>query len=251
MLIIVESFGLIVDSSKRKVFQKSISSVFEKYYWKTNWGNIPFSGSTTNAELRELLNCFGDYRFFNRPNNAKKFQSIFQIKKKQGYHISAIHSFTGNMFERSTWWKNIGADDVYFKEDLQNSSNFKIDLNFDTPFISVNDEDAFDFIQEKARIGGKHFTYILTENSHLPFKSIVKIPTLDNLFNIDKEAVLSEEAKNQNKRITSFLIYIAKNLDSCKFQKILIVGDHIPPFFKKNDRSFYCNDHVPYLILTK
>jgi hypothetical protein len=251
MLIIVESFGLINDSLKREAFQKDISAVFEDKNWKTIWGKTEFTGSTTRSELRELLNCVGDYRYFINADHATNFNSIFHVKKKQGYNTIAIHSYKANMFERSIWWNNIGADQVYFSEDMQLVTNFQIKLNNESPFTSVNDEDAFRFIQSKTSVKGKQFVYFLTENSHLPFKGKIDSPISSKFFIIEKEQFLSEEAKSQNKRITNFLNYVAKNLDICKFQKILIVGDHMPPFLNKVDREFYSNKFVPYLIVKR
>ncbi len=251
MLMIIESFGLINDSLKRKEFQKDISTVFESKNWKASWGKTPFKGGTTHAELRELLNCVGDYRYFIKPQQAKNFKSIFQIKNQQGYHNLAIHSYKANMFERGSWWKNIGVNEVFFSEDVQSASNFQSKLNYESPFISVNDEDAFNFIQSKTATTGKQFVYFLTENAHLPFKGKLNKPMFSKFFDIDKEANLSQEAKNQSKRITNFLAYVAKHLDANKFQKLLIVGDHMPPFVKKNDRAFYNDQFVPYCIITR
>jgi hypothetical protein len=251
MLIIVESFGLINDSLKREMFQKDISYVFKSNNWNISWGKTPFNGSTTHAELRELLNYSGDFRYFLKPQHANNFNSIFQIKKKQDYNTISIHSYKANMFERAIWWKNIGADHVFFSEDVQFESNFQSKLNYESPFISVNDEDAFDFVHSKISPKGKYFVYFLTENAHLPFKGKPNTPGASNLFQIDKESNLSGEAKNQSKRITNFLVYVATHLDSNKFQKLLIVGDHMPPFLDKNDRSFYSDKFVPYCIITR
>ena len=251
LLIIVESMGLIEDTIKRMLFQRSVSYIFQQYKWETNWGKTHFTGGTTSAELRELLNCVGNYNYFINSKNAKNFNSIFQIKKQQGYHINAIHSFKGDMFQRYIWWKNIGIDNVYFRENIQSFYNYKLNLNYNTNFISVNDEDAFNFIQASTSNEGKQFSYLLTENSHLPFMSNIDKPIFAHLFDIDNEIYLSEEAKNQHKRIYNFLFYVASHLDSNKFQSILIVGDHMPPFVKKNDRKFYNTQFVPYCIVTK
>jgi hypothetical protein len=250
MLIIVESFGLINDTIKRTVFQKCISTVFEKNNWKTSWGKTKFTGSTTRSELRELLNCVGDYRYFINSKNSLSVKSIFQIKKHRGYLTNAIHSFKPSMFERGIWWKNIGVDKVYFSGDVQ-FNNKKIKLNYDSPFISVNDEDSFDFLQNKTSNTSKQFSYLLTENSHLPFKGNPVSPIFTNFFDIDQEINLSTEAKNQSKRISNFLVYVARHLDSNKFQKLIIVGDHMPPFLIKGDRAFYSDQFVPYCIVTK
>jgi hypothetical protein len=251
MLLIVESFGWINDSLKREEFQKDISEIFENKKWKISWGKTLFTGGTTRAELRELLNCAGDYRYFIKPEQAKNFKSIFQIKKKQGYYTNAIHSYKGNMFERAIWWKNIGADQVFFFEEVLIASDYKSKLNYESPFISVYDEDAFDFIQTKTSTKGKQFVYFLTENAHLPFKGKLNKRNFSKTFDVDIEANLSEEAKNQQKRISNFLEHVAIHLDPNKFEKLLIVGDHMPPFLNKNDRAFYSDKFVPYCVVTK
>ena len=35
------------------------------------------------------------------------------------------------------------------------------------------------------------------------------------------------------------------------WNKILIVGDHTPPFLIKKDRNFYVDGKAPYLLITK
>jgi hypothetical protein len=251
LLIIVESMGLIDDTIKRKTYQQSISEIFHQKHWKTSWGKTQFKGSTTSAELRELLNCTGGYQNFINPKSTNNIYSIFRIKNKQGFHTNAIHSYKGDMFQRNQWWKNIGIEDVYFRENIQALYNYKLKLYRGTSFISLNDEDAFNFIQAKATKQGKQFSYLLTVNSHLPFMLNVEKPISSYLFDIDNEMNLSVEAKNQHKKISNFLIHIASHLDSSKFQSILIVGDHMPPFVKKDDRSFYNNQYVPFCIVTK
>ena len=248
MLIMIESFGQIQDSIKRGRYQQSISSIFKQNNWNTLWGESYFNGSTTNGELRELLNCNGDYRFFNSINNQNKINSIFDIKKNQGYQIKAIHSYKGGMFERNLWWKNIGIDSAFFLEDFIKNNLY---LNYENSFTSLFDEEAFDAIQNKIKIGDKQFTYFLTVNSHLPFLGNPKIPIISKLFNIDSEINISEEAKNQNKRISNLLEHIAKNLNGHKIDKILIIGDHAPPFIDKSDKAFYSNKLVPYLLVYK
>jgi hypothetical protein len=135
--------------------------------------------------------------------------------------------------------------------DLQIAYNFQTKLSYESPFISLVDEDAFNYIQDKIPVKGKHFVYFLTENSHLPFKGIPSKPSASHFFDIDKETNLSEEAKNQSKRISELLIHVATHLDHDKFQKLLIVGDHMPPFVNKNDRLFYSDKFVPYCIISR
>lgn len=82
LLIIAESMGLIDDTLKRKAYEQSITDVFNQTNWKTSWGKVQFTGSTTTAELRELLNCSGSYQYLINSKLTNNFNSIFRIKKK-------------------------------------------------------------------------------------------------------------------------------------------------------------------------
>ena len=249
MIIIVESFGFINDPLIRKEFENKISQIFESNNWQCRWGKARFSGGTTRAELRELFNSEGDYRYLLDPKHAGNRNSLIKIKKNQGYNTSAIHSFKGNMFERQLWWKNVGIENIYFSEDVQKELNFKKKLNYDTPFISANDEDAFDYIQNKVSKDKKVFLYFLTENGHLPFKGFTKETIVNENVYLKKMGSMSEEGKNQHKRIWGFLKYVAKKLNQNKIQKVVIIGDHMPPFVNKIDRAYYNDKYVPFVAL--
>ena len=250
LLIIVESFGLIRDSSIRQTFFNTVLSEFQKNGWKGSLGNTPFKGSTTAAEMRELLSLSGDYRFFLNQTKKSRYTSIFNVKLAQGYETIGIHAYTGKMFERNLWWRAIGMKSSYFMEDVLLENRYTLQLNYDTPFTSCQDEDAFDFLQSKVVGKQKVFGYLLSENSHLPYAGHFKDATTSSAFirNFDG---LTDEGRGQLSRIYSFLSYIAQNLDSSKWSEVLIVGDHMPPFLNKTDRDFYSDQKVPYLRIEK
>jgi phosphoglycerol transferase MdoB-like AlkP superfamily enzyme len=250
LLIVVESFGLIRDSSIRHTFFSTVLSEFQKNGWKGSVGNTPFKGSTTAAEMRELLSLSGDYRFFLNQDKTTAYTSIFDVKLAQGYETIGVHSYTGKMFERDLWWKNIGIRSSYFMEDIIRENRYNLQLNYGTPFTSCQDEDAFDFLQSKVVGKQKVFGYLLSVNSHLPYAGHFKDATASSAFirNFDG---LTDEGRNQLIQIRSFLSYIAQNLDLGKWSEVLIVGDHMPPFLNKTDRDFYSAEKVPYLRIEK
>ncbi len=247
MLILVESFGLLKNRDDQQIIENSISKIFEKNNWKINWGKTPFEGSTTRAEIRELLNSNGDYRYLIRNNDIN---SIFNIKHAQGYYTYAAHSYNGTMFERNIWWKNIGIKEPLFSESFQQKNAYKLKLNTESPFISIQDETTFDFLQNESKKNTKNFAYLLTVNSHIPFN-------ISDLKNKGRIKLLSNNFENLTElngqliRIINFLSHVANNLDSTKFNKVLIVGDHMPPFNSKASRSLYDSKNVPYCIIYK
>jgi hypothetical protein len=109
LLVIMESWGLPNDTAFQLLFQKIISSRAIQHQFKPYWGHTKFSGSTTAAEMRELVNAKGSYKyFFNLKSAESSFPSVFDKKKSEGYETYGFHSFTGKMFARGKWWYNIG-----------------------------------------------------------------------------------------------------------------------------------------------
>lgn len=211
-------------------------------------GQTKFAGSTVNAELMQLLNSVGDYRYLLNPDSARKLHSIFDLKKKQGYSTSAIHSFSGKMFQRNIWWKNIGIESVFFLDEVVHKEKLtSSQMNYSTPFPSLNDEDAFLFIscvQDKK----KKFSYFLTVNTHLPNRARV---SNENLFIDWSDLQMSDDVQNQLNRIVELITFFAKEGEKENWSKIFIVGDHMPPFSKEGDRNFYSKKEVPHLTLSR
>lgn len=247
MLILVESFGLLKNKDDQQMIENNISEIFEKNGWKIKWGKTRFEGSTTRAEIRELLNSNGDYRYMIRNNDIN---SIFNIKDAQGYYSYAAHSYNGTMFERNIWWKNIGIKEPLFSENFQQKNAYKLKLNTESPFISIQDENTFDFLQNESKKNSKNFAYLLTVNTHIPF-NISALNNKSNLKLLSNNFKDLTELNGQLVRIINFLSHVSNNLDSNKFNKVLIVGDHMPPFNSKASRSQYDSKNVPYCIIYK
>lgn len=257
LLILVESWGLPARYDHRQSIQDAILNVASKSGWNAEFGSTEFEGSTTSAELRELLNLSGNFRYFLNPDSAARVESIFTIKKKQGFSTMAAHSFSGRMFWRVGWWRNIGIDSAFFLEDIVKRKKLKSrSLNYATPFVSVNDEDTYSFISSiSAPNGQKKFVYFLTENSHLPFHEPRQAETETRRFDTTDAQILSftdalsTEGIDQLKRVQQLVFFFIQSSQSKQWSKILIMGDHMPPFTNNTDRQFYSFTQVPYVVL--
>lgn len=62
---------------------------------------------------------------------------------------------------------------------------------------------------------------------------------------------ISEEAKNQLRFIKNLVGEFIQKIDTNKWQKVLIMGDHNPPYLNKKDRNFYSDKMVPYILIYK
>ena len=251
LLVIMESWGLPNDNGFQALFQKIISSQAIQQQFKPYWGQTRFRGSTTSAEMRELVNAKGSYKyFFNLKSAESNFPSIFDKKKKAGYDTYGFHSFTGKMFARGKWWYNIGLDHIFFRDDIV-ASNIVTDNQLDagTPFPSIKDEQMFDFMVQQTKQSKRKFVYLLTVNTHLPFtQNIGDLP--GEIFHEISALPISTEAKNQMKKVAIELLYFIDAINPADWDDILFVGDHIPPYLRDMDRKYFNQAFVPYLFLT-
>jgi phosphoglycerol transferase MdoB-like AlkP superfamily enzyme len=252
MVIIVESWGLIKNPLIRSKVRQFISNKITETGFKQEWGITKFNGSTTSAGLKQFLNVKGDYQYFINHNSKSACDtSIFDFKQINEYHTSGFHSYTGKMFAREVWWPNIGMQDVYFRDDyIKEHLNEPNSIQGDAPFPAIKDELMLDYLLSKTKGPQKEFTYFLTVNSHLPFRH--KTKSLYPILTIAINSLdLSDEAKNQLMLIQEQLVYFIEQLAKSKYQRIIIMGDHMPPFMNITDRYFYSSKLVPYLYLSK
>jgi len=251
LLVIMESWGLSNDARFQSIFQKIISSHAIQRKFKPYWGQTRFRGSTTAAEMRELVNAKGSYKyFFNLKSSESTFPSVFDKKKATGYETFGFHSFTGKMFARGKWWYNIGLDHVFFRDDIM-AANIVNNNQLDggTPFPSIKDEQMFDFMVQQTKDSKRKFVYLLTVNTHLPFtENIGDLP--GEIYRNIVAMPVSAEAKNQMKKVAIELLYFINAVKPEDWDDILFVGDHIPPYLRDTDRKYFNSAFVPYLFLT-
>ena len=252
LLVLMESWGCINDSVVREAFQDAVNAKLKLKSFKHTWGQTRFVGSTTSAEMRELLNLEGNYNFFiGNKSDQSDWYSIFDIKKKEGYDTYGFHAYTGKMFAREIWWKNVGLSHIFFRDDVLSASaidNEKLDRG--TPFLSIKDEILFDFMLKATEKSSRKFVYLLTVNSHLPFAGKFEQSVPVKKMGISS-LPLSQEGKSQLSFILNQLLYFISKIDDTKWDDVLFVGDHIPPYLIANDRSFFSAKQVPYLYLSR
>jgi hypothetical protein len=252
LVIIVESWGILRDFDYKKLNSFFLNRIGKEY--TLYFDSSCFSGSTTNAELREFLNQNGGYAYYfkNTIYNNKKF-SLFEVKNKNFYTTIGVHSFSKEMFFRHTWWKNIGIEHTFFLEDmLKTNSHYKI--NTETIYQGLFDEDSYDFLNKEASKYEKVFAYLLTVNSHLGFTDrggySKKDLATENYF----KSILKNYPSSivpQQVRIFNELDYFLSHLDAGKWDEVLLIGDHAPPYFYLSDRINFNQEKVPFIFLKR
>ena len=246
MLIMVESLGEPVGNEEmsRLMFARyNDPAIAERFEIST--GDTTYYNSTTAAEIRELCGRWGDYPEVMDKADASCLPAVLS---DQGYETRAYHSFTGKFFDREKWYPNIGFQKQEFAEDL-----FKRGVReCGGVFPGVCDRDVPKLLAKDLKASVKpQFLYWLTVNSHLP------VPPGMNLDVDNCERVSPSLAADYPMICRQFALWdqmdqaIIKEITAADFPEtdILIVGDHMPPYYDRHHRSQFAPDRVPYLLL--
>lgn len=246
LVVMVESLGVPVENAEmdRLLFLRfrdpAVRSRFE-----VSSGTTTYFSSTTAAEIRELCGRWGDYSDLVSSTDNSCLPARLAA---QGVETSAYHSFDGEFFDRASWYPNIGFDNMFFREELVQGGSERCG----GVFPGVCDRDVPSQLAARLRTGSKpQFVYWLTVNSHLP------VPPGNNL-DVDDCAHLSASLSEEFPMICrQFAIWDA--VDAALVREILapdfpptdilIVGDHMPPYFDRHNRLQFAPDRVPWLLL--
>ncbi len=247
VMIMVESLGVPRGNPEmdRKTFglYKNNPAITQRY--EITQGTSPYYNSTTAGEVRELCGRWGDYYEL-----VDKIDSscLPATMAKKGYESHAMHSFKAPFFKRSTWYPNIGFQSQEFSKDLQAKGAGACD----GVFPGACDRDVPKQISAHLKAAEKpQFLYWLTLNSHLP------VPLAESLQVDNCETVSPYLAENYPMICRQFAIFdavdsaIVKEITAKDFPKsdILIVGDHMPPYFDRHHRTQFDPEHVPWILL--
>jgi ABC-type iron transport system FetAB permease component len=229
-LIILESWGINNDLIKRMEQIKSIMQL-NNYGYNVHLDSSLFFGGTSQAEVRELYNKSGEAYYSVIQHGYSDIKGLAQYKNQAGYNTIALQSFSGYYsngyhFRTSAGFKQI-KDFSFFKN--------LAPVNYNNHYISVNDEAVFDYGFRQLSNECKAFLYILTINTHLPFHTQSGV----------------SELGSQYDRIKQQFTYLAALLKKYPVNKLVIVGDHPPPFLTESERNHYSFKFVPALIIEK
>jgi len=229
-LIMLESWGLNNNIQKRMEQIKSILMLSNNGY-TVHLDSSLFFGGTSQAEARELFNKSGEAYYSIIQHGFSDINGIAQQKKEAGYNTTALLSFSGFYSSGYHFRKAAGFNSI------KDFSFFRqlAPTNYTNHYISVNDEAVFDYGFKQLSKQNKTFLYILTINTHLPFHTQTGM----------------SELESQYQRIKQQFSFLANLLKKYPINKLVIVGDHPPPFLTEFERSHYATKYVPALIIQK
>jgi len=159
-----------------------------------------------------------------------------------------MHSFQGPFFKRNIWYPNVGFENQEFAKELQKRGARECG----GVFPGACDRDIPKLMADNLKKAeGPQFLYWLTVNSHLP------VPPGKNL-NVENCSRVSPVLAEEYPMICrQFAIWddvdtaLIAQITAEDFPEadILIVGDHMPPYFDRHNRSQFDPERVPWLYL--
>ncbi len=249
VLIVVEAMGVPKNNPEmaKLLFAPLIDNAAVQARYDFKRGTAPYYNSTTAGEIRELCGRWGDYyELLDRKDET----CLPAVLRRKGYDTLAMHSFTPSFFKREDWYPNIGFAKREFGPEMMKAGAEKCG----GVFPGACDRQIPKQIAAKLKAAVQPtFLYWLTLNSHLP------VPSGLNL-NADNCERVSPTLKAEFPQICrQFAIYhdiqiaLASEITETDFPDadILLVGDHMPPYFDRHHRTQFDPGHVPWLYLRR
>lgn len=245
VLIMVEAMGQPSDPALRDRLTAIWARPEVRARYEVVTGDTLFYGSTTGGEMRELCGRWGDYY---EVLDRKDPGCLPAALARSGYRSQAWHSFNGSFFERTAWYPNIGFGEMRFADRL------RADGAGACPgiFAGACDRDVPRQLAATLRAADQpHFLYWLTVNSHLPVISDQRLRTSRCEGYDARLAVDYPMTCRLFSLFDQIAAPLAREITAADFPQaeILIVGDHIPPFFDSHHRRQFAPDRVPWILL--
>lgn len=246
LVVMVESMGVpIYNPEMRDLLFARYDDQAVRTRFEVTTGTSTYFGSTTSGEVRELCGRWGDYYDLLDSSDPGCLPAMLASK---GVSTTAYHSFDGEFFDRKKWYPNIGFQRSYFRDELIEGGAARCG----GVFPGACDRDVPSQIAQRFKNGSEpEFVYWLTVNTHLP------VPKGSNLEVEDCERISPRLAQDYPMICRQFAIW--DSVDEALIEEItandfpatdiLIVGDHMPPYFDRRNRVQFAPDRVPWLLL--
>lgn len=234
MVILGESLGQPLDTTLSKSIEDQLNIPEVTKRWTITRLSDVSHGTTTDGELRVLCGIKGHYSQLNYLV-ASSHCVTKRVAKAVGYH-----GFTSLMFQRSDWWPKIGLQWGNIPSDARKGCNAGFRGFCDSAVISA----AASSIQSKADI-----SYVLTLDTHLPVILSSSIESKDVLCIRQVYSKLACQHIANMRKVFAEISIALKTFPNGSEPRVLIVGDHPPPFADLQARNVFDSKRVPVFVL--
>ncbi len=244
LVVMVEGLGRYARPEHQELLLRPFRRATVTSRYEVTTGDVPFYGSTTSGEVRELCDQWREHTDYLRQRGRNCVPAKLAAA---GYRTSAIHGFTADFYERDKWFPNIGFERALFAEDLYRPR----DRQCGPVFRGMCDADLASRVAAMLKAPGEEpkFLYWLTLNTHLPIgpdeaPDVLGCDDDGGRFGDRSVCDLTEMFLDVFERVARF----ATDEDMPKLD-ILIVGDHAPPYWKRNRRALFETGNVTWISL--
>ncbi|MSQ98263.1 MAG: hypothetical protein EXR85_03045 [Xanthomonadales bacterium] len=245
ILIVVESLGTFNDPGLDRFQLEPLVALADRAGILLDQGSVKFEGSTVPGELRELC---GIRLLVVHPDMATlpTENCLPELLGNLGYTTWAIHGFIGTMFSRNRWYPAL-FNTVWFAPELD--EQIVEAHRCGIAFHGICDTDVWSLIVElrSKEPASKKFIYWLTLSAHLP----VEHPGMPGSTNCSSFVVLVQNpglcnlVLQQRQLFTEIAGSIARG--ELNNTRLLLVGDHAPPFLNQDTRALFSAKDVPFI----
>jgi Sulfatase len=247
VLVIVESLGYLNDPKLRKLIAAPLSDPAVTSKYKVTSGDATYYGSTTSGEMRELCETRSFYAKY-----APKYgySCLPDLLSRRGYVSLAVHAFSGGMFERSSWWPQVGFNKEVFGRQILKQTRRECGSVFRGACDADMDPVIAKAAQELAPADHPRFIYWLTLNTH--------IPVAPGFSGTDFHCARRGGPYHQVTvcRMAELWHDLFGSISRLALDPrvgpadILVVGDHSPPLWSKRGRAMFAPGKVAWYRLS-
>jgi hypothetical protein len=246
LLVVVESLGSFQDETLDRELFSLVSKPEIAAKYEISFGRVPFVGHTIQGEFRELCGVL-----LHGMGKGEFPDCLPSRLRRKGYRSFGAHGFTNQFYRRYQWYPRLGFDEALLAEDLRQAN---LSSSCGSGFSGLCDGEMLDWARAKLTQGtdGKPvFVYLLTLNSHHPVSAK---NAEGSRYSCESNARVAEnpEVCLHNRilaRVLDGIVSLALAPELPR-TRILIVGDHAPPFLGARERALYRQDVVPYYSLS-
>jgi hypothetical protein len=247
VLVVVESWGLALDDPLHQALVQPYLDPDLQDRYQVIQGAVSFNGPTIPGEGREL--CGSAIGFQLLTASAADLASCLPNRLDTlGYRTLAVHGMSSHMFNRSTWYQNIGFRERWFYEQFHKQGL----PDCQGAFTGTCDDAIAAWIGRRLDEDSPQpsFVHWMTLNSHIP------VPVPAHLAN--PAPCAAALALDPGSALCSWYQLVA-NVHRSVVQiatgplsrptVFVIVGDHAPPFGDPALHGRFSQTQVPYVIL--
>lgn len=248
VLVVVESLGRFVDPDVQALQLEPLTDLAGDGRHEVTTGVVAFQGSTVPGELREL--CGLRLLSVHPPISAvAEADCLPERLRAARYPSLAVHGFFGSVFSRHQWYPAVGFERRWFASDV--GGRIASQQRCGIAFNGWCDRDVWRAILDELHrdVGQRQFVYWLTLTAHLPVTAaseeetgrLCQAPGLRG--SAGACALLAT-----HRRLFAEIAASLREVSAAGI-RVLLVGDHMPPFLDTDSRALFDPLQVPFIDL--